>query len=338
MHLLRLLSIFALPALLLGITLGAAIGQEAPLHLTDSADGQTLPPEAQRRVLHLVIRSMYDEVDDATGAALDEELRALTREETRLFLGFSFAIQKIGFSGDSWANGGPVVPLPRQRYVLSLIERALYDDATSDQLQAEIAALSEAEHNLYLRLSDAIQHLGAGDDTAYLSAELVKIRDVILYLMEQEGVSSFMDINLSEDELKAKLRNVLPEQPPSLAPDACYWPYVSCTYIPFTTQSWRGYCSHGYCYTGSGHDRVTEDPGGCELFGCDYRVWFYTPWPWYGIDGTNREGNCVADRGPHAARWASSRTEMEFGFGTVTFQCGIIDGNWLATIMRVQPY
>jgi len=166
MHLLRLLSIFALPALLLGITLGAAMGQEAPLRLTDSADGPILPPQAQRRVLHLVIRS-YEEVDDATSAAIKDELRALTRDETRLLLNFSFVIQTITSAADP-ANAESMVPISRRRYILGLIEHALYDDVTSNQLQAEIASLSKEEHDLYLKLSDAIQRVGAGEDTAYI--------------------------------------------------------------------------------------------------------------------------------------------------------------------------
>jgi len=201
MRKITLVLVFAMLALLASIALGVVASQKLP-GSTDSADGQTLPPEAQRRVLHLVIRSMYDEVDDATGAALDEELRALTREETRLFLGFSFAIQKIGFSGDSWANGGPVVPLPRQRYVLSLIERALYDDATSDQLQAEIAALSEAEHDLYRKFSEALpQVVSPRQAGAYLPADLVALREAMLCVMDKEG-ASFIDIRKSDDEIK----------------------------------------------------------------------------------------------------------------------------------------
>lgn len=333
----KFLAVFALPALLLGMTLGVVIGQDSSSSSPISADSQALPTQVQRQVFHLVARYMYDEVDDATAAAIRDELRALSKDESRLFLDFTFVIQKLGFSGDNWVNGEPLVPLPRQRYVLSLIERALYDDAANNaasrQLEAEIAALSKDEHEFYTELFDAIQHVGlAGEDSGYLPAEFVEIRKAILYIMEKKGVSSFIDINLSEDEL----REVLPKKPSSTQPDACYWPYVSCTYIPFTTQSWRAACSSPGCITGSGHDRVTEDPSGCEFWNCDYRVWFYTPWPWYGIDGTTTNADCIADRGPHAAWW-SNRTEMEFGYGTVTFTCTIFDGNYLASIMRVSP-
>ncbi len=200
---LRFLSVFALPALLLGITLGAAMGQEPPPSPTDSTDSQILPPQVQRRVLNLVTRRMYDEVDDATGVALDDELRALTKDETRLFLDFSFVIQKIGFSDANPANAESMVPMPRQRYILSLIERALYGDTTGGQLGDEIASLSEAEHALYLKLSEAIQQvLSPSQAAAYLPADLVALRNAILCVMDKEGVSSFMDINLSEDEIK----------------------------------------------------------------------------------------------------------------------------------------
>jgi hypothetical protein len=201
MRKITLVLVFAMLALLASIALGVVASQKLP-GSTDSADGQTLPPEAQRRVLHLVIRSMYDEVDDATGTALDEELRALTREETRLFLDFSFVIQTIGGAAALPANTESIVPLPRQRYVLSLVERALYGEAASEQLQAEIAALSEAEHDLYRKLSEALpQVVSPRQAGAYLPADLVALREAMLCVMDKEG-ASFIDIRKSDDEIK----------------------------------------------------------------------------------------------------------------------------------------
>ncbi len=133
MRKITLVLVFALPALLASIALGVATSQKLP-GSTESTDSQILPPEAQRRVLHLVIRRNYDEVDDATRAMLDDEFRALTREENRLYLDFSYVIQTLGASAANPANAESRVPLPRQRYILSLIERALYGDTTTGNL------------------------------------------------------------------------------------------------------------------------------------------------------------------------------------------------------------
>jgi transposase len=70
-------------------------------------------------------------------------------------------------SDDEWAFVAPYLTLmtedaPQRTYPLR------YDDVTSNQLQAEIASLSKEEHDLYLKLSDAIQRVGAGEDTAYI--------------------------------------------------------------------------------------------------------------------------------------------------------------------------
>lgn len=110
-----------------------------------------------------------------------------------------------------------LVPLSRQRYILRLIERALYGDTTGGQLGDEIASLSKAEHALYLKLSEGIQQvLSPSQAAAYLPADIVVLRDAILYVMDREDVGS--PIDMSDDKIKAALAACYPSPQPSVSP------------------------------------------------------------------------------------------------------------------------
>lgn len=332
----RWVLVFVLLVMLLGTVPDVALSQEPLVKaVSSSAPGTTtIAPHVQKHVLSLAGRFLYEDVDDQARASILDDIRALSEDEARLFMDFVFAIQMIGFPEDNPSFSDSVVRPQRQAYVLDLASRAIYDEVdneTSRRIQEEIEALPIDEHQFLANLAAAIQSIGFPDPNApyVLPKYYLKTREALLTLAEANGVS-VVDLNLPDTEIKAALLDAKAESPIASCPPG----YAMCTYISFTGTTYRGYCTGGGCITGYGYDRITEDPSGCELAGCDYRVWFFTPSDYRGIDGVTAAADCVADRGPHAHRWIG-RTDDEFGFGTVT-GCLIFSGDYLRQNMRVQ--
>lgn len=297
----------------------------------------TVDPRTQEYVLNLLRRWSYEGGSEESYAVITREIRALPVEEARLFLYLNAGIERLGFRDDDPSFSKSVVPPHRQKYLLELASRALYGGGA----ESEIKALSGVERQLFEGFVTVIREISLrGNGASYLSDHDVIDIDVLLTVAEANDVS-FLDI--SEDEFEAALRDTLLQnreaasengEKGSTVQQSCTWPYVSCNYIDFTGATFRADCGSGWCIGGSGFDTVTEDPGGCELWGCDYRVWFSTPEPWNGVDGRTFQSNCLADKVPHAHRW-DSRTEIEFGYGAVR-SCGIFSGDYLVANMRVQ--
>ena len=332
----KLVSVFVLLIMLLGIVPDVVLSQELPVRavLSSAPSTTTIEPQVQKHVLSLARRFLYEDVDDQARASILDDIRALSDDEARLFMDFVFAIQTIGFPEDNPSFSDSVVRPQRQAYVLDLASRAIYDEVdseTSRRIQEEIEALSIDEHQFLAHLAAAIQSIGFPDPNApYVLPEYyLKTRETLLALAEANGVS-FIDLNLSDTEITAALLDATRESAIASCPPG----YVTCTYISFTGATYRATCAGGGYITGSGYDQITEDPSGCKLVGCDYRVWFFTPSDCRGIDGVTTAADCVADRGPHAHRWIG-RTDDEFGFGTVT-GCLIFSGDYLRQNMRVQ--
>ncbi len=333
MRRMRLVSACALLAMLVSSGLGMGAVQSAPSEVMSSEMSTNSMGElqSQKHVLDLVSRDLYEEVDDSVSAKIKEEIRVLSAQEARLFAYLTCAIQLLGFPEDNPSFSDSVVPPLRQKHVLDLAGRAVYDEPL-ESVADEVEALSQDERRLFADFVTAIREIGvSGKGASYLPDHHVKVIETLLTLAEAHGISIIDLPNvLSDTEIKAALQDM--ERDSSIT--ACPPGQTPCTYIPFTGETYRASCASG-CVTGSGVDRVTEDPSGCEPIGCDYRVWFSTSWPWRGIDGVTSKADCVADKGPHAHRY-TSRTEDEFGFGTVTY-CLIFTSDYLRQNMRVQP-
>lgn len=333
MRRMRLVSVCALLAMLGSSGLGMGAVQSAPSGVLspEMSSNSMVEPQSQKHLLDLVSRDLYEEVDDSVSSKIQEKIRVLSPEEARLFAYLTCAIQLLGFPEDDPSFSDSVVPPHRQKHVLDLASHAVYQE-TPGSVADEVEALSQDERRLFADFVTAIREIGvSGKGASYLPDSHVKIIETLIALAEAHGISIIDLPNvLSDAEIKAALQDM--ERDSSIT--ACPPGQTPCTYIPFTGQTYRASCTSG-CVTGSGVDRVTENPSGCELIGCDYRVWFSTSWPWQGIDGVTSKADCVADAGPHAHRYVG-RTEDEFGFGTVT-GCLIFTSDYLRRNMRVQP-
>jgi len=238
-------SVFLLLLLLLGAGLDVTLSREPLVEavLSSAPNTTTIEPQVQKRVLNLAGRFLYEEVDDQARASILDDIRALSDDETRLFMDFVFAIQAIGFPEDDPAFSDSVVRPQRQAYVLDLASRAIYDevdDETSRRIWEEIEALSTDEHQFLVNLAAAIQSIGFPDPNApYILPEYyLKTRETLLTLAEANGVS-IVDLDLSDAEIKAALLDVQAESVIGSCPPG----YVTCTYISFTGTTYRGYCN-----------------------------------------------------------------------------------------------
>lgn len=333
MHKTRLVARLILLAILVstGLVVGRAHESQSEAALSSAPIAGMAEPQIQNHVLDLVSRGLYEELDDGASAQIKEEIRVLVPKEARMFAYLICAIQLLGFPEGDSSFSDSVVPPHRQKHVLDLAGRAVYE-GTPESVADEIETLSSDERRLLTDFVTAIQEIClSGKGASYLPDHHVRVIETLLSLAEAHGISIIDVPNvLSDAEIEAALLGG--EKDSSI--ESCNPPWVSCNYIPFTGQTYRASCTSG-CVTGSGVDTVTESASGCELIACDYRVWFSTAWPWRGIDGVTTTADCVADKWPHAHRYAG-RTEDEFGFGTVR-GCLIFSGDYLRKNMRVQP-
>jgi len=113
-------SVFLLLLLLLGAGLDVTLSREPLVEavLSSAPNTTTIEPQVQKRVLNLAGRFLYEEVDDQARVSILDDIRALSDDETRLFMDFVFAIQAIGFPEDDPAFSDSVVRPQRQAYVL----------------------------------------------------------------------------------------------------------------------------------------------------------------------------------------------------------------------------
>jgi hypothetical protein len=315
----------AIPALASGSTRDGSAGwlgrfiraQEAPT---------TIERDRQEHLLELAVHGNYDQCDADCYEAYKEEVNALPVDEARLFLYLNHVIQDTGSPDDE------AVPTQadreRQRHVLGLVIRTLYDDSFDSQGK-EVQALSATEYQLYSDFLAGIE--------AVMSDKVPELSDIDRLVMETklqlagEGQGIFdIPLDIWEAALKdAVLQQMESQGRPSVR--SCDPWEATCQVVSFPYNTYKTSCS-GWCISGSGFDRASNEE--CELLGCDYRVWFYTPEPWNGIDGNDAQGTCVANAAPHGMRW-NSRSEVSCGFGTVS-SCAITSGSTLAAKLRLE--
>lgn len=322
MHKVKFTSVLVLLALLVIAGLGAGIARGAP----SSAD-ESLDPQAQEYILNLVTRWLYEEDPHLE---IEEEIRALSVEEARLSLLLNYTILRLGFPEDA-PKLFTVLP-DRQQYLLDLTRRALYSD---EAVEDKINALSSEERDLFTDFTTSIQEITSGQGASHLSEHELLTIEVMLALMEKHNAGL---LEIPEDEITDTLKEALLEKdaPTSgLEGDTsllqCPPGYASCAATSFPYNTYRTGCA-GWCIGGSGFDRTSNSA--CEEIACDYRIWFYTPEVWNGIDGSTSCADCVANGVPHGVRW-SSRTEISVGYGRALY-CLAASGSYLAANLRVE--